>query len=55
MAYPATGKLTSAPSRDDGEPHLFLKLFALFAGIAVGAMMLWFVVLVLGGAVLDWG
>lgn len=23
--------------------------------IAVGAMMLWFVVLVLGGAVLDWG
>jgi nitrite reductase (NO-forming) len=40
MAYPATGKLATTPQRaDDGDSHLFLKLFALLAGIAVGAMI----------------
>jgi nitrite reductase (NO-forming) len=40
MAYPATNKLTTTPyHEDDGDSHLLLRLFALFAGIAVGAMI----------------
>lgn len=35
MAYPAT---TNLPTSYDGDKNLFLKLFALFAGLAVGVM-----------------